>query len=223
MPQLVAMIVVVVGAIIYMFQTFGGTGDKIVGVAQKTSVVTEIINLRDDLKYAASVSEVSSVVQAVVYEADGTTVKTPALAVTTLKVLAESGYFPEQIREQLTATNITTTNIYSAISFGAGNDMELSLVSDVSGAIPGIFVDLSQGGLETNAGFLESQVASDLAGVASFDRGALEAEAGDLPDQDSTTLSDLQKRTPLESTEGTDSDGKFIIYFKNFGASEVVK
>lgn len=29
MPQLIAMVIVVVGAMIYMFQTFGGTGDRL--------------------------------------------------------------------------------------------------------------------------------------------------------------------------------------------------
>ena len=47
MPQLIAMVIVVVGAMIYMFQTFGGTGDKIEGIAQKTSVVTEINNIKN--------------------------------------------------------------------------------------------------------------------------------------------------------------------------------
>ena len=46
MPQLIAMIIIVVGAMIYMFQTFGGTGDKIEGIAQKTSVITEINNIK---------------------------------------------------------------------------------------------------------------------------------------------------------------------------------
>ncbi len=53
MPQLIAMIIVVVGAMIYMFQTFGGTGDKIEGIAQKTSVITEINNIKNGLKLAA--------------------------------------------------------------------------------------------------------------------------------------------------------------------------
>jgi len=47
MPQLIAMVIVVVGAMIYMFQTFGGTGDKIEGIAQKTSVLTEVNNIKN--------------------------------------------------------------------------------------------------------------------------------------------------------------------------------
>ena len=47
------MVIVVVGAMIYMFQTFGGTGDKIEGIAQKTSVITEINNIKNGLKLAA--------------------------------------------------------------------------------------------------------------------------------------------------------------------------
>ena len=53
MPQLIAMVIVVVGAMIYMFQTFGGTGDKIEGVAQKGSIITEINNIKDGVKIAA--------------------------------------------------------------------------------------------------------------------------------------------------------------------------
>ena len=52
MPQLIAMVIVVVGAMIYMFQTFGGTGDKIEGVAQKTSIVTEINNIKNGVQLA---------------------------------------------------------------------------------------------------------------------------------------------------------------------------
>ena len=53
MPQLIAMIIIVVGAMIYMFQTFGGTGDKIEGIAQKTSIITEVNNIKDGVKIAA--------------------------------------------------------------------------------------------------------------------------------------------------------------------------
>lgn len=43
MPQLIAMIIIVVGAMIYMFQTFGGTGDKIEGIAQKLVLLLRLI------------------------------------------------------------------------------------------------------------------------------------------------------------------------------------
>lgn len=43
MPQLIAMVIVVVAAMIYMFQTFGGTGDKIEGVAKKQVLLQKLI------------------------------------------------------------------------------------------------------------------------------------------------------------------------------------
>jgi flagellar basal body-associated protein FliL len=55
MPQLIAMVIVVVGAMIYMFQTFGGTGDKIEGIAQKTSIITEINNIKDGIKISCKI------------------------------------------------------------------------------------------------------------------------------------------------------------------------
>ncbi|PKN13976.1 MAG: hypothetical protein CVU67_08065, partial [Deltaproteobacteria bacterium HGW-Deltaproteobacteria-24] len=58
MPQLIAMIIVVVGAMIYMFQTFGGTGDKIEGIAQKTSVITEINNIKNGLQLAVRAGDI---------------------------------------------------------------------------------------------------------------------------------------------------------------------
>ena len=60
MPQLIAMIIIVVGAMIYMFQTFGGTGDKIEGIAQKTSIITEINNIKNGLKLAARAGEITT-------------------------------------------------------------------------------------------------------------------------------------------------------------------
>jgi hypothetical protein len=58
MPQLIAMVIVVVAAMIYMFQTFGGTGDKIEGIAQKTSVITEINNIKNGLQLALRAGDV---------------------------------------------------------------------------------------------------------------------------------------------------------------------
>ena len=90
MPQLIAMVIVVVGAMIYMFQTFGGTGDKIEGVAQKGSIITEINNIKDGVKIAAKSGHIE------------TTAGTDADAVSDLKGLATLSYFAEQINSQLT-------------------------------------------------------------------------------------------------------------------------
>ena len=213
MPQLIAMVIVVVGAMIYMFQTFGGTGDKIEGIAQKTSVVTEINNIKNGLKLAARAEHISSAT-------------TPAGdAKKDLKGLGQLAYFPEQINDQV--TNNADTNAYYAISFGGAKDtvggMTLKLVAPAAVSsvkmIPGIYVDLTVGSLKDNAAFLESQISTDLADIAFIDRKANSATAAATA---RGTASDLEKRTPGDSTAGTDSDGKFIIYFKDFGANEVV-
>ena len=69
MPQLIAMVIVVVGAMIYMFQTCGGTGDKIEGIAQKTSIVTEINNIRNGLQLAVRAEDIEKSVTAVAAQA----------------------------------------------------------------------------------------------------------------------------------------------------------
>ncbi len=224
MPQLIAMIIVVVGAMIYMFQTFGGTGDKIEGVAQKGSIITEINNIKDGVKIAAKSGHIE------------TAAGTDPDAVSDLKGLATLSYFAEQINSQLTASTNANANVYNAISFGGGietvtgtaNDsaMKISLVATTVGKIPGIFVDLADGSLKDNRAFLEAQIAKDLEAVAYIDRHATAATAVATA---RGTTTDLEKRTPADSTAVTTagsesiSDGKFIIYFKDFGADEVIK
>ena len=224
MPQLIAMVIVVVGAMIYMFQTFGGTGDKIEGIAQKTSVITEINNIKNGLKLAARAEHISS------------NASPAGDAKNNLSGLGALAYFPEQINNQLTVTGRTNgDNEYAAISFGGTQStkggMVLSLVAPAAVSsvkmIPGIYVDLTVGNLKDNAAFLESQISTDLADIAFIDRKANSATAAATA---RGTASDLEKRTPGDSTggstegstAGTDSDGKFIIYFKDFGANEVV-
>jgi hypothetical protein len=236
MPQLIAMVIVVVGAMIYMFQTFGGTGDKIEGIAQKTSIITEINNIKDGVKIAAKSGQIAA------------TAKDDK--VNNLKGLASLSYFAEQINAQLTDSknNAANANIYNAISFGGGvitaadnnSDMQISLVTPaISGTVnrtPGIFVDFSKGGLKTNAAFLESQIANDLSAVAFIDRTSTAATAKDgVVD---SAGSAIEKRTPAigktkqdangntvadDPTSAELGDGKFIIYFKDFGSDEVVQ
>ncbi|MDX4012384.1 hypothetical protein Q6A86_05205 [Aliarcobacter skirrowii] len=228
MPQLIAMIIIVVGAMIYMFQTFGGTGDKITGVAQKTSVITEIQNIKTGLQFAAR--------DGVIYEDEDEDED----EFNSLKGLASKDYFAEQVNNQLKnmdtgyaqpASVKTDNNAYNAISFG-GNTKEkggmvLALVTK-EGKTPGIFVDLSFDGssLKDTAGFLESQIANDLKGIAYIDRGAETDEAGgedfsadEIQQYGKTALDKL----PGKTTDGTDTDGKFTIYFLDFASSEVVK
>ncbi|MDZ7818140.1 MAG: hypothetical protein U5K55_05795 [Aliarcobacter sp.] len=169
MPQLIAMVIVVVGAMIYMFQTFGGTGDKIEGVAQKSSIITEINNIKDGVKIAAK---------------SGHVVKTATGdAVVTLEGLASLSYFAEQINAQLNEVNAINTaadddsnNTYNAISFGGTklngttneSAMQISLVNDRVNYMPGFFVDLSKGTLKDNVAFLEAQIATDLARIVNY-------------------------------------------------------
>lgn len=222
MPQLIAMVIVVVGAMIYMFQTFGGTGDKIEGIAQKTSIVTEINNIKNGLKLAARAEQIE--------KRDSAKAVSTLESVETLEGLAELAYFPEQVNQQIidsadNGTGVDNFNIYKAISFGGDDttkvgDLEISLVNNIAGAIPGIFVDLSKGGLKDNAAFLETQIANDLASIATIDRHAITATANALQ----TTGSDIDKRTPAltTATATSPSDGMFIIYFNDFGSNEIV-
>lgn len=228
MPQLIAMIIIVVGAMIYMFQTFGGTGDKIEGIAQKASVITEINNIKNGLKLAARAGDIKY---------------TSATVSTNLQDLAKLGYFPEQINEQLIASKETTDkNGYNAISFGGTSEqldtaaMKISLVVAKEGLIPGIYVEFpAKGSLGTSGGFLESQVANDLKSIALIHRSATSVAGANTVAQNATTAgTGIEKRTPKVGTAtGTapnivyedktnNDDGKFIIYFSDFGSNEVI-
>ena len=239
MPQLIAMIIIVVGAMIYMFQTFGGTGDKIEGIAQKTSVITEINNIKNGLKLAARAEQIDSDASITITPASTTGgVTTPAVTVkaNTLKALGLQKYFAEQINEQIekrtgsgpTGVSGWTTNVYNAISFGGTNEkaggMIMSLVADKEGMVPGIFVDFNFSGssLADSAGFLESQIKNDLKNIAYIDNIATTPVSGALDRSDTNDSSSAAKRTPESAGAGTETDGKFIIYFKDFGANEVV-
>jgi len=216
MPQLIAMVIVVVGAMIYMFQTFGGTGDKIEGVAQKGSVITEINNIKDGLKIAAKSGHIEA------------TASATTDAVADLAGLAELSYFAEQINEQVGESAAETPadkNTYYAISFSGSSTspggMAISMATKKD-YIPGIYVDLSVGNLKDNAAFLEAQVATDLAAVATIDRHALGATAGADADASATGVDKRIPKATATST-GSSTDGKFIVYFRDFGSSEVVK
>lgn len=219
MPQLIAMVIVVVGAMIYMFQTFGGTGDKIEGIAQKTSVITEINNIKNGLKLAAKSGNIGT----------GTSADTSK----DLLGLAELAYFPEQINSQVTNEGGTARtsgyNNYYAISFGgeestpANSAMRISLVAPQSGIVPGIYVEFqAAGSLSSNAGFLETQIANDLKDIAYIDRTSTSVPTS-LTARTGTTATTLDKRLPTApATQSNLNDGKFIIYFNDFGSDEVV-
>lgn len=221
MPQLIAMIIIVVGAMIYMFQTFGGTGDKIETLAQKTSAIAEINIIKTGLKLAAR----------------GEAIKEDM----TLKDLA--GYFPEQIKAQLETSETDTS--YNVISFGGSADqganaaMKISLVAPKKGLVPGIFVEFTENGLlKDSVSFLETQIATDLKRNAVLFRSATEVDDGaDVAQNPSGTA--LERRIPRvgtlkAGTGGTTGnpaiyediknleDGKFIIYFNDYGPNEVV-
>lgn len=214
MPQLIAMIIVVVGAMIYMFQTFGGTGDKIEGIAQKSSIITELNNIKGGVKLAARDRILFNSGQAA---AAGTA--------RTLEGIAEAQYFAQQINEQLNVAGQTDTlNTYNAISFGGtrafAGDMTIQLVNNVANRVPGLFVTL-QGTLADNAGFIEAQLATDLGAIAHIDRNAIAANApaGTLG------VTGVNARIPADTAAvaGRETDGMFIIYFTDFGDAEVVR
>ena len=226
MPQLIAMVIVVVAAMIYMFQTFGGTGDKIEGIAQKTSIVTEINNIKTGLKLAARAGNIAATTTAANEEYNN------------LQGLASIKYFAEQINTQLEKKDDGTArtllpNVYSAISFGGDStnasnykgNMLVQLVA-TKDKTPGIFVDLSKGSLKDNAGFLESQIATDLAGVAIIVRGDTAVAAGTLTASSGARTggtAEENARIPAETATPSLNDGMFTVYFKDFGANEVVK
>lgn len=227
MPQLIAMVIVVVGAMIYMFQTFGGTGDKIEGIAQKTSVITEINNIKNGLQLAVRSGDVSVTST---LAADGITTTNTA---TTLAAIAALEYFADQINDELKDNSIAATttggagqvNTYSAISFGGegdnntNEDMLISLVLPATAtaanenARPGLFIDFSRGNLSQNAAFLEAQLVTDLSAVASIDRKSVDVTYN-------TTL-DAEGNIGTEQTGGTDIDGQFTIYFKDIRAGMI--
>ncbi len=229
MPQLIAMIIVVVGAMIYMFQTFGGTGDKIEGVAQKNSVITEINNIKQGLKTGARQNMISGATANAAYPD----------AVRTLEGLARIGLFAQQINEQILERSSAgdVVNVYNAISFGGNGNtgdalnnaigdtnksaMKIAVVA-LDGHIPGIYVNLQDGSLSGNASFLESSIATDLTAIATIDRLATLPVAAGVSTAGATDT-ETEKRTPaLTASGGTNSDGKFIIYFKDFGSEELV-
>lgn len=207
MPQLIAMVIVVVGAMIYMFQTFGGTGDKIEGIAQKTSILTEIANIKNGIQLAAR---------------DGVITKT-----STLSDLAKLGYFADQINNEV-GDNTTDgnanegKNTYSAISFGGEDNpgMLINLVVNGTAATdktqitkrPGIRVVLLNE-LAANATFLESQVSEDLKAVASIDRTTTDGKPVVLDADGDVPTANANK----DATNAT--DGIFTIYYKDIPAT----
>lgn len=224
MPQLIAMVIVVVGAMIYMFQTFGGTGDKIEGIAQKTSIVTEINNIRNGLQLAVRAGDISAVTRAA-DPANNVTALTP----TVLKDLANLGYFADQINNEIKDNTESGnankgTNAYSAISFGGETNegMIINLVTNATAATgtditkrPGIRVQLV-GALKSNAAFLESQISTDLAAIASIDRTSTINTAAVKLDKDGNVPS----ANAVTTGTGTD-DGVFTIYFKDMPADVI--
>lgn len=216
MPQLIAMVIVVVGAMIYMFQTFGGTGDKIEGIAQKASILTEINNIKNGIQLAVRSGDVKA--------SDGVATN----AVKTLEGLAELQYFDSQINEQLDkdkAKAEDTANVYQAISFGADNSMEISLVvpdkTKTANARPGLFIDFTKGSLKPNAGFLEAQIAKDLEALSSINRISTDGSSVDLDGNGNVPAANrpASVKVPSGTAAGTATtnlnDGRFTIYFKD--------
>ncbi len=235
MPQLIAMVIVVVGAMIYMFQTFGGTGDKIEGIAQKTSIVTEINNVRNGLQLAVRAGDISVTGQGAVAADTTVTPNIPAIpaGTTSLINLAALGYFADQMNAEILNNTGTTAisatadtsgnrNTYSAISFGGEDNpgMNITMVVGAADTRPGIRVQLL-GALAGNAAFLESQIATDLAAVAAIDRTTVDGTAvtllaadGEVPVANRPSGVQDSTGTAGTATNSLD-DGIFTIYFKD--------
>ena len=126
-------------------------------------------------------------------------------------------------------------NTYSAISFGGKNNpgMLLNLiVGDAENTRPGIRVELV-GALAANANFLESQIATDLAAVASIDRTsttlAQAQEVAALVTAEDSDVPAANRPSTVAVAEGLDAgtadtnldDGIFTIYFKDMPAGVV--
>ena len=231
MPQLIAMIIVVVGAMVYMFQTFGGTGDKIEGIAQKTSVITELNNIKNGIQLALRSGDITT--DDMTYnDSDGNSV---TINGTTLQALAALEYFADQINNELennTDTGLRTNggvNTYSAISFGGEDnpgmliDLILNDTAPTGNNItqrPGLRVEFT-GSLSANAGFLENQITSDLSATASIDRTSKENEAVVL-DENGDVPAANRSSTQNGTASGEDLvDGIFTVYFKDIPASVV--
>ncbi len=222
MPQLIAMIIIVVGAMIYMFQTFGGTGDKIEGIAQKTSIITEINNLKNGLQLAMRGGDITAA----------------NAATNTLAELAKKAYFADQMNTELgnntgdeaysaTADINGKKNTYSAISFGGEGKPALFisyLPPEAAGEKVAIRVQVTNNGtLWSNRGFLESQLATDLEAIAAIDRTTADGKRvsivdGEVPKGNRPSSIKVDKN-PTNKEDGTAStnldDGVFTIYFKD--------
>lgn len=224
MPQLIAMVIIVVGAMIYMFQTFGGTGDKIEGVAQKTSIIAEINNVRNGLQLAVRSGDIS-------VGAAGTP--------NTLAGLAIQQYFADQMNDEIrnnkatvdfsaTANINQNANTYSAISFGgeAKPSLFLSYIPvAATGDRPAIRVQIAQNSsLWENRAFLESQVANDLEPIAAIDRTTVDGTRVTISDNEVPAANRPARvvvaNNPTNKEAGTATgatleDGVFTVYFKD--------
>jgi hypothetical protein len=231
------MVIVVVGAMIYMFQTFGGTGDKIEGIAQKTSIVTEINNIRNGLQLAVRAGDISVTGQGAVAANPAATPPTAAIPAgrTSLINLAALGYFADQMNAEIgnntgqvamsaTANTAGNRDTYSAISFGGENNpgMNISMVVGGADTRPGIRVQLL-GALEGNRAFLESQIATDLAAVASIDRTTVDGSAVGIANGEVPVANRPNTVVDSANAAGTATvaldDGIFTIYFKDMPAT----
>jgi hypothetical protein len=207
------MIVVIVVAMVYMFQTFGGTGDKIEAVAQKSAIFTEINNIKTGISLANKSKSL---------ENEG---GSHAKRAETLEGLADLGYFDSIINQQIKNSDDNSGagddnfNVYKAITFGGSTatgpaDLEISLVvpdddTNLTAYRPGIFVKIQER-LDTVKDFLEVQMAADLEDIAYVDKNATVAEVDKITfDENGDYVAGVGEHN------GTDTDGMFTIYFKD--------
>ncbi len=229
MPHILASLVTVIVATVYMFQTFGGTSSKLDSVAQKAVILTEIENIKKGLQFYMSFEQMTST--------------------TTLKDLADLTCFAPSINEQLKKdyttfqtkldnltipTGVASTdydyikgdrgnafeNTYSAISLGARENPSLliSLLTNKSGTnpqrfIPGIRVQLL-GKLEKEKAWLERQIIQELKSIAYIDTRATWGDY--MLGKDCTDNGGFCFSSPNQTSfSSLAPDGIFTLYFKD--------
>ncbi len=234
MPQMLASFVAVIIATVYLFQTFGGTSDKLDLVAQKSVVIGEIENIKKGLQFYMSFGKMDSN--------------------TSLEHLANLSCFAPIINEQLKNTpdatgsglknflsgktdnhyygylnasngpfvgkqNLVLKNTYSAISFGSREKPSLLIslilkqgIANTQETIPGIRVQLL-GKLEKEKAWMEKQIVEELRSIAYIDVVATWGEYTLVKN----TTNKIWSFNPSGQDIFTNNrlDGIFTLYFKD--------
>ncbi len=215
MPLLIAAVVGIAGAMIYLFSSYGNTTDTIKLVAMKPGIMTEINNIKDGVK------------NLMILESDN-------IAGLTLGSVVASEAIDETMRdsvfpvadtstgtigtEKWEAADGNATAVYRSISFG--NKMFLTVKPAATGERAEIIVDIHQLGGD-NAGFLEKQLKNDLSPVADVNTSICITAQGTSVSSgyDTTSGHDGLSTTTLGKCTGNKEDGIFSVRFKDLQKS----